>query len=162
MPDWAKSLLKNQDESKVQIEFLMAQLLELKAEAVANSTTRATSLPIDSSSTRAIEVHDVDSHWDAAKRGAKPEVTIFDGSLDPKKYMDWEVGLEEYFDWYQLPQRTPPSIRTNKAIQASPNLLEESVGHGRTSARGNDHHVGGNEGETTRKIRAGMLSAYDN
>ena len=82
----------------------MAQLLELKAEAVANSTARATSLPIDSSPTRAIEVHDVDSHWDASKRGAKPEVTTFDGSLDPKKYMDWEVGLEEYFDWYQLPE----------------------------------------------------------
>ena len=104
MPDWAKSLLKNQEESKVQIEFLMAQLLELKAEAVTNSTTRATSLPVDSSSTRAIEVHEEDPHWSAAKRGAKPEVTTFDRSLDPKKYMDWEVGLEEYFDWYQLPE----------------------------------------------------------
>ena len=37
-----------------------------------------------------------------AKRGAKPEVTAFEGSLDPKRYMDWEVGLDEYFDWYQL------------------------------------------------------------
>ena len=28
----------------------------------------------------------------------------FDGSLDPKRYMDWEVGLDEYFKWYQLPE----------------------------------------------------------
>ena len=24
--------------------------------------------------------------------------------IGPKKYMDWEVGLEEYFDWFQLPE----------------------------------------------------------
>ena len=100
IPEWAKSLLKNQEESKVQNEFLMAQLIELKAEA----TTKATSFPIDSSAVQAIEVHDEDLHWNAAKRGAKPEVSTFDRSLDPKKYMDWEVGLEEYFDWYQLPE----------------------------------------------------------
>ena len=102
--DWAKSMLRSQEESKVQIEFLMAQLLELKTETAANSSARATACPTDSSTTRAIEIHDVDSQWDAAKRGAKPEVTVFNGSLDPKKYMDWEVGLEEYFDWYQLPE----------------------------------------------------------
>ena len=46
----------------------------------------------------------IDTPWDAAKRGAKPEVTAFDGSLDPKRYMDWETGLDEYFEWYQLPE----------------------------------------------------------
>ena len=101
IPEWAKSLLKNQEEFRVQIEFLMAQLIELKAEA---ATEKATSVPVNSSTTRAIEVHEEDPHWNAAKRGAKPEVTTFDGSLDPKKYMDWEVGLEKYFDWYQLPE----------------------------------------------------------
>ena len=101
IPEWAKSLLKNQGESRVQIEFLMTQLIELKAEA---ATEKATAVPVDSSTARAIEVHEEDPHWIAAKHGAKPEVTTFDGSLDPKKYMDWEVGLEEYFDWYQLPE----------------------------------------------------------
>ena len=28
----------------------------------------------------------------------------FDGSLDPKKYLDWEAGLDEYFEWYHLPE----------------------------------------------------------
>ena len=101
IPEWAKSLLKNQEESRVQIEFLMTQLIELKVEA---ATEKATAVPVDSTTARAIEVHEEDPHWIAAKRGAKPEVTTFDGSLDPKKYMDWEVGLEEYFDWYQLPE----------------------------------------------------------
>ena len=100
MPNWAKSMLRSQGESKVQIEFLIAQLLDLKTETAANPSARATSLPTDCSSTRGIEIHDVDSQWDVTKRGAKPEVTVFDGSFDPKKYMDWEVGLEEYFDWY--------------------------------------------------------------
>ena len=30
MPEWAKSILRSQDETKVQLEFLMTQLLELK------------------------------------------------------------------------------------------------------------------------------------
>ena len=71
IPDWAKSLLKNQEESKVQIEFLMAQLIELKAEAVTSSTTPATTFPVDSSAARAIEVHEEDPHWNAAKRGCQ-------------------------------------------------------------------------------------------
>ena len=50
----------------------------------------------------AIEEPKTEPQWDAAKRGAKAEVTAFDDSLDPKRYMDWEVGLDEYFDWYQL------------------------------------------------------------
>ena len=39
-----------------------------------------------------------------SKKGTKPEVTAFDGSLDPKRYMDSEAGLDEYFEWYQLPE----------------------------------------------------------
>ena len=30
MPDWARSILRSQEETKTQIEFLMTQLLELK------------------------------------------------------------------------------------------------------------------------------------
>ena len=80
----------------------MAQLLDLKTEKPAEASFHATTLPAESSLTRAIEVREDEPQWDAAKRGAKPEVTVFNGSLDPKKYMDWEVGLEEYFDWFQL------------------------------------------------------------
>ena len=63
-----------------------------------------TTLPAEPSVTGVTEVREEEPQWDAAKRGAKPEVMVFDGSLDPKKYMDWEVGLEEYFDWFQLPE----------------------------------------------------------
>ena len=30
MPEWAKSILRSQEDTKVQLEFLMTQLLELK------------------------------------------------------------------------------------------------------------------------------------
>ena len=95
MPEWAKSILRSQEDTKLQLEFLMMQLVELK-------TAKATELcppdnfgGADSTSPPHIGGLKAEPHWDAAKKGAKPEVTAFDGSLDPKRYMDWEAGLDE-------------------------------------------------------------------
>ena len=99
-----KEFRRSQEESKTQIEFLMAQLLELKAKKSTDISPHATACLADFSTARSNTDPKAGSQWDAAKRGAKPEVTTFDGFLDPKKYMDWEVGLDEYFDWYQLPE----------------------------------------------------------
>ena len=111
MPDWAEALVRNieefrrtQDETKTQIKFLITQILDLRTERTVKTPIHATTLPAESSLNRVVEVREEEPQWDATKRGAKPEVTVFDGSLDPKKYMDWEVGLEEYFDWFQLPK----------------------------------------------------------
>ena len=102
IPDWARTILRGQEETKTQIEFLMTQLLELKTTKSTEISPLATAFGVDSPPTPAIEEEKVEPQWDVAKKGAKPEVTAFDGSLDPKRYMDWEVGLDEYFDWYQL------------------------------------------------------------
>ena len=64
----------------------------------------ATEFGVDSPTASALEEAKMEPQWDAAKKGAKLEVTTFDDSLDPKRYMDWEVGLDQYFDWYQLPE----------------------------------------------------------
>ena len=80
----------------------MTQILDLKTERPFEAPIHATTLPADTSLTRIVEVREEETQWDAAKKGAKPEVTVFDGSLDPKKYLDCEVGLEEYFEWFQL------------------------------------------------------------
>ena len=104
MLDWEKSILRNQEESKAQIEFLMAQIVELKTAKSTDALPLATTVHNKAPPTHAHDDQKEDSLWDAAKRGAKPEVTAFDGSLDPKKYMDCEVRLDEYFDWYQLPE----------------------------------------------------------
>ena len=104
MPDWAKSILQNQEESKVQIEFLMAQLVELKTVKSMDALPLTSAAHNDNPLSQAADGQSIDTPWDAAKRGAKPEVTAFDGSLDPKRYMDWETGLDEYFKWYQLPE----------------------------------------------------------
>ena len=111
MLDWARTLVRNleecqrgHEESKVQIEFIMTQLLELKTEKVAEAPCHASSVSAKPCLNRPLEIRAKEPQWDAAKRGAKPEVSVFDGSLDPKKYMDWEVGLEEYFEWFQLPE----------------------------------------------------------
>ena len=106
MPEWAKSLVRNieefrrtQDETKGQIEFLMTQLLDLKTVRPIEGPNPTTTPPADTPLHRTADIREEEPHWDVAKRGAKPEVTVFDGSLDPKKYMDWEVGLQEYFEW---------------------------------------------------------------
>ena len=104
MPEWAKSILRSQEESKVQMEFLMNQILELKIVKLTESFPLATALITDSTPARINTEQQKEPQWDVAKWGAKSEVLSFDGSLDPKKYMDWEAGLDEYFDWYQLPE----------------------------------------------------------
>ena len=111
MPDWAKALVRSvekfrraHDETKTQIEFLMTQIMDLKTERPTEAPIHATTLAGELPLNRIVEAREEESQGDAAKRGAKPEVTVFEGSLDPKKYMDWEVGLEEYFNWFQLPE----------------------------------------------------------
>ena len=98
MPEWAKSIVQSQDETKVQLEFLMTQLLELKTVKSTKIYPLANVVGADSPPPLAIGGQTTEQHWDVAKKGAKPEVTAFDGSLDPKRYMDWEAGLDEYFD----------------------------------------------------------------
>ena len=95
MLDWARTLVRNleecrrgHEESKVQIEFLMAQLLELKTEKTAEAPCPAASVTAEPCFNQPLTVQAEEPQWDAAKRGAKLEVTVFDGSLDPKKYMD--------------------------------------------------------------------------
>ena len=83
----------------------MAQILELKTDKSADA------LPL--ASTNPNEVLPPPPHSRRAKgripmgrseAWSQARSNPFDGSLDPKKYMDWEVGLDEYFDWYQLPE----------------------------------------------------------
>ena len=82
----------------------MTQLLDLKSVRPIEGPNHTTTPPADTPLHRTADIREEEPHWDVAKRGAKPEVTVFDGSLDPKKYMDWEVGLQEYFEWFQLPE----------------------------------------------------------
>ena len=104
MPEWAKSILRSQEDTKVQLEFLMTRLLELKTAKATEICPPASIGGAEAPSPSHFGGLKAEPHWDAAKKGAKPEVTAFDGSLDPKRYMDWEAGLDEYFDWYQLPE----------------------------------------------------------
>ena len=30
------------------------------------------------------------------------EASSFDGSLDPKIYLNWEVGMDHFFEWYDM------------------------------------------------------------
>ena len=82
----------------------MTQLLDLKSVRPIEGPNHTTTPPADTPPHPTADTREEEPHWDVAKRGAKPEVTVFDGSLDPKKFMDWEVGLQEYFEWYQLPE----------------------------------------------------------
>ena len=104
MPEWARSILRSQEETKTQMEFLMNQILELKTTKSAEPFPLVTALNTESAPARINAEIPEEHHWEVAKRGAKPEVHSFDGVLDPKRYMDWETGLDEYFDWYHLPE----------------------------------------------------------
>ena len=86
------------------MEFLMNQILELKAVKPTDSFPLASALNTESAPAQLTTEQPEEPHWEVAKRGAKSEVYSFDGSLDPKKYMDWEASLDEYFDWYHLPE----------------------------------------------------------
>ena len=80
----------------------MNQILELKTVKPTEPFPLVSALNTESAPARLNTEHPEEPHWEVAKRGAKPEVHSFDGSLDPKKYMDWEAGLDEYFDWYLI------------------------------------------------------------
>ena len=54
MPEWAKSLVWSQDETKVQLEFLMTQLLELKTVKSPEKYPLANAVGADSPSPPAI------------------------------------------------------------------------------------------------------------
>ena len=82
----------------------MNQILELKATKPADPFPLVSALNTESTPARINAELPEEHHWEVAKRGAKAEVHSFDGALDPKKYMDWETGLDEYFDWYHLPE----------------------------------------------------------
>ena len=82
----------------------MTQLLELKTSKSAEISPLATAFGAESPITPILGEATNEPQWEVAKKGAKPEATAFDDSLDPKRYMDWETGLEEYFEWYQLPE----------------------------------------------------------
>jgi len=41
-----------------------------------------------------------------AIRNIKLEAPTFDGSLDPKVYIDWEGDIEQYFEWYIMSKMT--------------------------------------------------------
>ena len=88
VPEWVKSIIRSQDEPKTQLEFLMTQLLELKTANTTEIYPLANAVGGDSPPPPANGEQTTEHHWDATKKGAKPEVTAFDGSLDPKRYMD--------------------------------------------------------------------------
>ena len=45
------------------------------------------------------EPMDQDKH---VLRSVKVEAPNFDGSLDPKEYLDWEADMDHYFEWYDM------------------------------------------------------------
>ena len=139
----------------------MTQLLELKATKPTEISPLATAFGVDSPPTPAIEEAKVEPQWDAPKKGAKLEVTAFDGSLDPKRYMDWEVGLDEYFDLVSTPGGLPDPICSDETQRAGPDLLAKFTGHHGASSRPNDHNLGGYKKPPTGEVHSRLLPAYD-
>ena len=39
---------------------------------------------------------------DRALRNIRLDAPTFEGSLDPKVYIDWEADMDQYFDWYDM------------------------------------------------------------
>lgn len=35
-------------------------------------------------------------------KSMRVEATTFDGRLDPKYFLDWIRGMDQYFDWYAI------------------------------------------------------------
>ena len=74
MPDWARTLVRNleecwrgNEESRVQIEFLVAQLLELKTEKTAEAPCPAGSETVEPCFNQPLAVRAEEPQWDAAK-----------------------------------------------------------------------------------------------
>ena len=55
IPDWARTILRGQEETKTQIEFLMTQLLELKTNKSTEIPPLATAFGVDSPTASALE-----------------------------------------------------------------------------------------------------------
>ena len=46
--------------------------------------------------------HDTFDQDDRALRNIRLDAPTFEGSLDPKVYVDWEADMDQYFDWYDM------------------------------------------------------------
>lgn len=46
--------------------------------------------------------HEAVDQEERALRSVRLEAPTFDGSMDPKDYLDWEEGMDQYFDWYDM------------------------------------------------------------
>jgi len=46
--------------------------------------------------------HDTFDQDDRALRNIRLDAPTFEGSLDPKVYIDWEADMDQYFDWYDM------------------------------------------------------------
>ena len=42
---------------------------------------------------------------DQTFRDIRVEAPMFDGSLNPKVYIDWEVKMDQYFEWYDMTEQ---------------------------------------------------------
>ena len=68
MPYWEKSILWSQEETKIQLEFLMTQLLELKTAKSTEIYPLANTVGADSPLAPANEEQKTQPQWDAAKK----------------------------------------------------------------------------------------------
>lgn len=39
---------------------------------------------------------------ETALKAMRVDVFTFDGRLDPKSFLDWVCGMDQYFDWYEI------------------------------------------------------------
>ncbi|MQM17764.1 hypothetical protein Taro_050741 [Colocasia esculenta] len=46
--------------------------------------------------------HEYEDRDDQIVRSVRVDVPTFDGSLDPKVYLDWEAAMDRYFEWYEM------------------------------------------------------------
>ena len=45
---------------------------------------------------------DVNDQEERILRSIRLDAPIFEGSLDPKVYTDWESDMDQYFEWYEM------------------------------------------------------------
>ncbi|MQM18642.1 hypothetical protein Taro_051636 [Colocasia esculenta] len=46
--------------------------------------------------------HEYEDRDDQIVRNVQVDIPTFDGSLDPKIYLDWEAAMDRYFEWYEM------------------------------------------------------------
>ena len=49
-------------------------------------------------------------------KAMRVEVSTFDGRLDPKCFLDWVRGMDQYFDWYDISPHRQPNIQAYSSI----------------------------------------------